>query len=64
MVHFTEEVIDVLVRMKGKLIKEERRHLGNAKREKQVKEHVIWQVQILSLTCSLFSAVQARFYKA
>jgi len=43
-VHFAEEVIDVLVRMKGKLAKEERRQLGNAKRERKVKEHVIQQV--------------------
>jgi len=35
------EAIDILLAMKGKLTKEERRHLDDARRDKQVKEHVV-----------------------
>ena len=35
------ETIDILLAMKGKLTKEERRHLDDAQIDKQVKEHVV-----------------------
>jgi len=40
--------------MKGKLTKEERRHLDDARRDKQVKEHAIHQAQELPLVRSSF----------
>ena len=49
---FAVEAIDVLLIVKGKLIKEEKRHLDDARREKQVKEHAIHQVKDLSSVCS------------
>ena len=47
-----EEAIDTLLSMKGKLSKEERRHLDDARQEKQVREHVIQEVQDLPLVRS------------
>uniref|UniRef100_A0A7C9CQU7 Uncharacterized protein n=1 Tax=Opuntia streptacantha TaxID=393608 RepID=A0A7C9CQU7_OPUST len=38
--------------MNGKLTKEERRHLDDAKREKQVNKYVIQQIQELPPVCS------------
>jgi len=35
------EAIEILLGMKGKLTKEERRHLDHGRRDKQVKEHVV-----------------------
>jgi len=37
------EAVDILLTMKGKLTKEERRHLDDARRDKQVKVHIIQQ---------------------
>ena len=37
--------------MKGKLTKEEKRHLDDARRDKQVKEHAVQQVQELPPVC-------------
>ena len=41
------EAIDTLLAMKGKLMKEEKRHLDDARWDKQVKEHAIQQVEEL-----------------
>jgi len=35
------KAIDTLLAMKGKLTKEEKRHLDNARKDKQVKEHAV-----------------------
>jgi len=48
------EAIDILLAMKGKLIKEEKRHLDDARRDKQVKEHVVQQAQELPPAHSSF----------
>jgi len=45
--------------MKAKLTKEEKRHLDDARRDKQVKEHAVQQVQELPGMFSL-STTQAR----
>jgi len=41
------EAIDTLLAMKGKLTKEEKRHLDDARQDKQVKEHAVRQAQEL-----------------
>jgi len=41
------EAIDTLLAMKGKLTKEEKRHLDDARIDKQVKEHAMQQAQEL-----------------
>jgi len=48
------EAIDILLAMKGKLNKEERRHFNDARRDKQVKEHVVQQAQELPSIHSFF----------
>jgi len=46
------EAIDILLAIKEKLTKEEMRHLDDARREKQVKDHVVQQAQELPPVCS------------
>jgi len=41
------EAINTLLAMKGKIIKEERRHLDDVRKDKQVKEHAVQEAQEL-----------------
>jgi len=50
----TSEAIDILLAMKGKLTKEEKRHLNDTRRDKQVKEYVLQQAQELPPVHSSF----------
>ncbi|KAJ8429869.1 hypothetical protein Cgig2_010649 [Carnegiea gigantea] len=46
------EAMDMFLKIKGTLTKEEMRHLTDVRRQKQVRERVIWEVQDRPLICS------------